>query len=88
MAFVEALAEANQELARAEGVLKQAQQRRASDDVLAAGFRRMEIALGHLLDVWAIARQSGFDLTTPRADATVSIHVPAQFVQHTFKQLR
>ncbi len=49
------------EVAAAENDVRKLQRQRANSALLAGAFRRTELALGHVLDIWAMARELGID---------------------------
>lgn len=59
------LSQALDEVRAAEDSVRRLQRERAAQDALAAAFRRTELALGHVLDIWATARRLGIRLDEP-----------------------
>src|SRR5690606_3065771 len=77
-AIFEDLADALDEFAAAENEIRRRRRQGGSQDEIAGAFRRTEIALGHLLDLWAAARQLGIDLTDRTDMALLDLKVSPQ----------
>ncbi len=77
-AIYDELSDALDEFAAAEEEINVRRRQRANPDGIAGAFRRTEIALGHLLDVWAAARQMGIDLTATDGEPIVDMQIPPQ----------
>ena len=85
------MADALEEFANAEQEIRKRRKQKASQDAIAGAFRRTEIALGHVLDLWAVARTMGINFAAvaqPVVDFKVEPQILTTELEHIAGRMR